>query len=132
MTLSLFPGLQGDIVQQILGVPNLRGIAVRSYGSGNASQTPWPTRLLSQVAGRGVIVVSVGRCVWGSVGISRYDNGYQSQNAGVVSGYGSTVEAVLAKLMFLQAQCDDYATICQKMKQSIAGEITFSPDVTMN
>lgn len=132
MALSLFPGLQEDIVQQILEVPNLRGIVMRSYGSGNAPQTPWLTHLLSQAAEREVVVVNVSQCVWGNVEMSRYDNGYQLQNAGVVSGYDSTVEAALAKLMFLQAQYDDYNTICRKMKQSIAGEITLPPNDTMN
>ena len=105
---------------------------MRSYGSGNAPQTSWLTQLLSQAAERGVIVVNVSQCVWGNVEMSRYDNGYQLQNAGVVSGYDSTVEAALAKLMFLQAQYDDYATICRKMKQSIAGEITLPPNVIRN
>ena len=132
MALSLFPGLQEDIVQQILEVPNLRGIVMRSYGSGNAPQSSWLTHLLSQAAERGVVVVNVSQCVLGNVEMSRYDNGYQLQNAGVVSGYDSTVEAAIAKLMFLQAQYDDYATICRKMKQSIAGEITLPPNVTMN
>ena len=77
MALSLFPGLQEDIVQQILEVPNLRGIVMRSYGSGNAPQTSWLTQLLSQAAERGVIVVNVSQCVWGNVEMSRYDNGYQ-------------------------------------------------------
>lgn len=36
MALSLFPGLQEDIVQRILEVSNSRGIVMRSYGGGSA------------------------------------------------------------------------------------------------
>ena len=96
MVFSLFPGLQEDIVQQILEVPYLRGVVMRSYGSGNAPQKAWLTRLLSQAAERGVVIVNISQCICGNVEMTRYGNGYQLQHAGVVSGYDSTVEAAIA------------------------------------
>ena len=56
--------------------------------------------------------------------MSRYDTGYQLQDAGVVSGLDSTVEAAIAKLMHLQARYDDYAIIRKMMTMPLAGEIT--------
>lgn len=124
MVLSLFPGLQEDIIKHILDVPSLRSIVMRSYGSGNAPQKTWLTKLLNREAERGVIIVNISQCVSGNVEMTRYDTGYQLKNAGVISGYDSTVESAITKLMFLQAQYADYDTICRKMNQSIAGEIT--------
>lgn len=43
---SLFPGIQDTIVKHVIDSPNLRGIVMRTYGSGNAPQAPWIIRLL--------------------------------------------------------------------------------------
>ncbi len=56
--------------------------------------------------------------------MGRYDTGYQLQEAGVVSGYDSTVESAVTKLMFLQSHYDDPDKVRQLMNQSIRGEIS--------
>lgn len=121
---SLFPGIQENIMRHVLEAPEIRSIVMRSYGSGNAPQTLWLTNLLSEATKRGVVIVNISQCVAGSVEMSRYDTGFHLKNAGVISGYDSTVEAAVAKLMFLQAQYKDSDTIRKLMTNSIAGEIT--------
>ncbi len=121
---SLFPGVQENIVRHVLDAPELRSIVMRSFGSGNAPQKLWLMRLLKNAAERGVIVVNISQCVSGQVEMSRYDAGYQLKDAGVVSGFDSTVEAAVTKLMFLQAQYHDFHIIRTFMNRSIAGEIT--------
>ena len=46
------------------------------------------------------------------------------QEAGVVSGYDSTVESAVTKLMFLQSHYDDPEKVREMMKRSIRGEIS--------
>lgn len=121
---SLFPGLEENIVKHLLDAPELRGIVMRSYGSGNAPQVPWLVELLKEAANRGVVVVNVSQCITGQVEMGRYDTGYQLKDADIVSGYDTTVEAAIAKLMFLQAKFKDADTVREYMKKSIAGEIT--------
>lgn len=121
---SLFPGIQESIVRHILSAPELRGIAMRSYGSGNAPQSPWLLRLLKDAAHRGVTIVNISQCVAGHVEMSRYGTGYQLENSGVISGHDSTVEAAVAKMMFLHAQYTDQHIIRNLMNRSLVGEIT--------
>ena len=121
---SLFPGIQESIIRHVLDAPELRGIVMRSYGSGNAPQRPWLTKLLANAAHRGVVIVNISQCVAGSVEMSRYDTGYHLKKSGLISGYDSTVEAATTKLMFLQAQYNDPHIIRSLMTRSIAGEIT--------
>ena len=121
---SLFPGIQDTIVRHVLDSPNLRGIVMRTYGSGNAPQAPWIMRLLDQAAHRGVNIINISQCLTGSVEMSRYDTGFQLKIAHVISGYDSTVEAAVTKLMYLQGKYSDNKIVRQKLEQSLAGEIT--------
>ena len=122
--LSIFPGIQENIVRHMIEAPELRSIVMRSYGSGNAPQHSWLMKLLKEAANRGVVVVNISQCIAGSVEMERYDTGFQLKNAGVVTGYDSTVEAALAKLMFLQGMYRDNGMVRKLMHTSIAGEIS--------
>ena len=121
---SLFPGIQENIARHMFDAPELRGIVMRSFGSGNAPQKPWLTRLLKDATQRGVTIVNISQCVAGFVKMGRYDTGFQLQDAGVVSGGDSTVESAITKLMFLQAHYKDPRVILNLMGRSICGEIT--------
>jgi len=121
---SLFPGVEERIARHILEAPGLRGIVMRTYGSGNAPQSSWLTRLLKEASENGAVVVNVSQCISGKVEMNRYGAGYQLKDSGIVSGYDSTVEAAVTKLMYLQAQFNDPNLIRKYMNRSIAGEIT--------
>lgn len=121
---SLFPGIQDTIVRHVIDSPNLRGIVMRTYGSGNAPQAPWIMRLLVQAAERGVNIVNISQCSNGCVEMGRYDTGFQLKLAHVISGRDSTVEAAVTKLMFLQGRYSDNKIVRQKLTESLAGEIT--------
>ena len=121
---SLFPGIREDLVRHIIATPNLRSIVMRTFGSGNAPQRPWVMQALREATQRGKIVINISQCMQGKVQMGRYDTGYQLQEAGVISGYDSTVESAVTKLMFLQSHYEDPDEIRQQMMQSIRGEIT--------
>ncbi|MBO4906316.1 MAG: type I asparaginase [Bacteroidaceae bacterium] len=121
---TLFPGIQEELVRHILGTKTLRGVVMRTYGSGNAPQLPWLMDALSEASDRGVNIVNITQCTAGSIEMARYNGGFQLHNAGVISGYDSTVECAIAKLMHLQAHYSDYQTIRHMMNTALCGEIT--------
>lgn len=121
---SLFPGIREDLVRHIIATPNLRSIVMRTFGSGNAPQRPWVMQALKEATRNGKVVINISQCMQGTVEMGRYDTGYQLKEAGVVSGYDSTVESAVTKLMFLQSHYQDPEQIRELMRQSIRGEIT--------
>jgi L-asparaginase len=121
---SLFPGVREDLIRHIIHTPNLKSIVMRTFGSGNAPQSPWLISALKEGTRHGKVIVNISQCMQGCVEMGRYDTGYQLQEAGVVSGYDSTVESAVTKLMFLQSHYDDPDKVRQLMNQSIRGEIS--------
>lgn len=121
---SLFPGIEQQIVKHVLEAPEVRGIVMRSFGSGNAPHTSWLTRTLKEASERGVIVVNVSQCIAGCVEMSRYDTGVQLLDAGIISGRDCTVEAATTKLMYLLGRYKSAEEIRTLMAKSIAGELT--------
>jgi len=121
---SLFPGVSEDIIRHITTMPSLRSIVMRTFGSGNAPQSPWLISALREATRRGKVVVNVSQCMQGCVEMSRYDTGYQLKEAGVISGRNSTVEAAVTKLMYLQGKYDNVGQVRKFMTQSICGEMT--------
>ncbi len=124
IVMSLFPGIQECFLRHVLEAPELRSIVMRTFGSGNAPQSPWLLKLLKEASLRGVTIVNISQCISGMVEMNRYDTGIHLKDAGVVSGYDSTVESAVTKLMYLQGRYDDAQIIRQKMSCSLCGEIT--------
>jgi L-asparaginase len=122
---SLFPGIREDLIRHIIHTPNLKAIVMRTFGSGNAPQSPWLLNALREGTKNGKVIVNISQCMQGAVEMSRYDCGYHLQEAGVISGKDQTVESAVTKLMFLQSHYEnDPQTVRQLMTQSLRGEIT--------
>ncbi|MBU3856918.1 MAG: type I asparaginase [Candidatus Phocaeicola excrementipullorum] len=122
--LTLFPGIQENIVSTVLNLPGLKAVVLKTYGSGNAPQKEWFIRLLADATRRGIVIVNISQCQTGMVEMARYETGLQLIDAGVISGYDSTVESVLTKLMFLLGHNLSPKEIRSELSHPLAGEFT--------
>ena len=82
---SLFPGIREDLIRHIIHTPNLKAIVMRTFGSGNAPQSPWLLKALKEGTRNGKVIVNISQCMQGAVEMSRYDTGYHLQEADVPS-----------------------------------------------
>ena len=121
---SLFPGIREEVLSSLLNSNDLRGVILKTYGSGNAPRKKWLVTLLSDLCKRGVVVVNITQCSKGSVEMRRYETGLQLLNAGVLNGYDCTIEAMITKMMFLLGKYKDIETVKRLMCEDIAGELT--------
>ena len=124
IVLTLFPGLQENIIRNILNTPGLRAVVLKTYGAGNAPQKPSFIKLLREAIERGIVIVNVSQCLAGPVQMRLYETGLRLLDAGVIGGYDSTVECLLTKLMFLLGQNKSSQEITELMKIPLAGEFT--------
>ncbi|KAA6344686.1 L-asparaginase [termite gut metagenome] len=124
VVLTLFPGIRESMIHSLLHVPNLKGVVLKAFGSGNAPQKEWLIRELKEAVEQGIIIVNITQCALGSVEMKRYETGIQLLQIGVISGYDSTMESALTKLMLLLGDGLSYEEIRRKMNTNLAGEIS--------
>ena len=122
--LTLFPGITEQVVDAVFSTPGLRGVILQTFGSGNAPQKPWFVQRLKHLRERGIVMVNITQCHYGTVEMGRYETSLQLLEAGVINGYDSTLECVVTKLMFLLGAGYTPEQLLQLMNTSIAGEIT--------
>lgn len=124
VVITLFPGIQESTVKALLSIPGLRGVVLKTFGSGNAPRREWLLKLLKEATDRGIVIVNVTQCMEGAVDMSRYETGRQLMDTGVVSGGDITTESALVKLMILLGNESDINLVREGMTKSIAGEIS--------
>lgn len=123
MYLDLFPGISEAVVRHQLAAPGLKGVVMKTFGSGNGPTSGWFLEALKEAVDRGLVIVNVSQCDNGIVNPTRYLSGNVLTKAGVISGHDLTSEAAITKLMFLFGQGLTPEQVKTEMEKPIAGEM---------
>lgn len=124
LVVRLFPGISHQVLKTIFDTPNLKGVVLETFGSGNAPSSDTFVNIIKSAVENDVVVVNVTQCPEGRVQMYRYETGQNLLKAGVVSGGDMTTESAVVKLMFLLANCETTEEIKQMMETDLRGELS--------
>lgn len=123
--LKLFPGIGESVVKAVLGAPDLQGVVIETYGSGNAPTDGWFINALDEAIKKGVIVMNVTQCKAGAVKMRQYAASCDMDRIGVIGAGDITIEAAITKMMYLLGNFPyDKKHVEERLSQSLRGEIT--------
>jgi len=122
--LKMFPSINQNVVRAIISIPNLKGIVLETYGSGNTTLENWFIKTLENAIKSGIKIINVTQCIGGEVIMGKYQNSSILKQIGVISGKDITTEAAITKLMFLFGQNIPDLEFKNVFETSLRGEIS--------
>lgn len=122
--LKLFPGITEEIINHAFNTPNLEGVILETYGSGNAPTEKWFINLLKKGLEQGIPIIDITQCVAGTVMLGKYETSEQLLKMGLINGYDITTEAAVSKLFYLLSTKNHNGDLRTLFETSLRGEIT--------
>ncbi len=102
--LDVFPGMSPALLDALLSSGDLRGVVLKTFGTGNVPATLDFLSAIERAAERGIVILDVTQCLSGEVALGLYEASAGLLALGVVGGMDLTPEAALAKLAFVLGQ----------------------------
>jgi L-asparaginase len=121
---KMFPGINEQVLSAIVNIPNLKGMVLETYGSGNAPSEDWFINILKNAIESGLQVVNVTQCSGGSVNMGHYETSTMLKEIGVISGADITTEAAITKMMYLLGNNTPHHDFKVLFETALRGELS--------
>lgn len=122
--LPVFPGIREEVVSAVLNVKGLKSVILQTFGSGNAPTASWFMNSLEKAMNNGLIIFNVTQCRGGAVNMGKYETSNGLKKIGVTGGYDITLEAAIAKLMYLHGNEYSRDRVRKYLQVPLRGEMT--------
>ena len=99
--LKIFPGINKNVIDAMLGAKNLKALVLETYGSGNAPMEEWFLERLNNAIENGIHIINVTQCSGGAVMMGHYETSSGLKKMQVINGKDITTEAAITKAMYL-------------------------------
>lgn len=99
--LKIFPGINKNVIDAMLGAKNLKALVLETYGSGNAPMEEWFLVRLNNAIENGIHIINVTQCSGGAVMMGHYETSSGLKKMQVINGKDITTEAAITKAMYL-------------------------------
>lgn len=123
--LKLFPGITPEVVRAIVQTPDLQGLIIETFGSGNAPTESWFIEALEEALSKGILILNVTQCKAGAVQMRQYQASCDMDRIGVIGGHDITIEAAVTKMMYLLGNFpNDKDKVRDRLGKCLRGEIS--------
>ena len=123
LLIKLFPGMTESVLSYLLETPDLKGIILETYGSGNAPTEEWFLNLLHKTLKKGIPIIDITQCFAGSVVLGKYETSMELLKMGLIDGKNITTEAAVTKLLYLVSIPETKDNLKYYFEKSLRGEI---------
>jgi L-asparaginase len=121
-SLDIFPGMSINLLKNIFDTEDLKGVILKTYGTGNAPTTPEFLDVIDDAVKKGIVFVNVTQCKSGDVELGLYDASAGLLSRGVVSGMDITPEAALTKMAYILSRESNPHIAADLMQLNLKGE----------
>lgn len=124
LMMDLFPSFNPSILRSIFNENHqIKGLVLRSYGSGNTPQNKEFLDVIKYIIDSGVVVLNITQCSVGAVE-TVYESNEVLKNLGVVNGYDMTPESAITKMMYLLGKYENVNLVKMGLIKNLSGELT--------
>ena len=124
LIIKTFPVINEATFAHLLETPNLKGVILETFGSGNTKLDAWFLNTLKKAIQKNIPIVNVTQCSGGSVNMGKYETSEGLKSIGVISGKDITTEAAVAKMMYLLTKNLGQKVFKTIFETSIRGELS--------